>query len=749
MRQGEASFFPFRFLFLKRKMNKLKNTIILTATAIIIILMAATIIESGKGTPFVAENIYGTVWFVALWALLGCTSLAYTVCRKLQKKPSVFLLHLSLVVILTGAFASWLTSESGQIHLRKGESTTRMHLADGENSELGFKVTLKNFRIDYYPGTDAPMDYVSEIMVNNKTDNTTIGISMNNIGSYTGFRFTQAGYDSDMQGATLGVYHDNWGIAITYIGYALLLISILWTLFSKATRMRQLYRKATAALILALLLPTYAQAQENVNISKEFANDFGRLCVLSNSRISPINTVATNFVAKLSGKTSWNGMNANQVFAGWVFDVPYWEGVRMIEIKDKKAQEILGLNDKWASFDDFFDQYNEYKLEQPMKEATSKGDKQMLKHLRDADEKFNIIRMLYGGEMLKIFPYTGKDGHLVWLSPGQPLKGVMLEEKELTFVRKSMDYLAESVITGDTERANVILKKIYNYQHVRGSKVIPSSFRIGCEIFYNSLNTQHWSTMLYLTLSLLLAIGYTMGEGLRKRFRMQLIGSVVAIVMLIHTTVLLILRWYVSGHLPMSNGFETMQFMAWATLLLTLTMRKIEPVRQFGPLLSSFALLVAMITDSNPQITQLMPVLQSPLLSMHVMVIMFSYALFGLMALTSIQGIIAHRQGNIAKTDQLAALSRMLLYPAVGLLAIGIFIGAVWANVSWGRYWSWDSKETWALITMLIYAAPLHSELRWLQKPINVHIYMLLAFLSVLMTYFGVNYFLAGMHSYA
>ena len=240
-----------------------------------------------------------------------------------------------------------------------------------------------------------------------------------------------------------------------------------------------------------------------------------------------------------------------------------------------------------------------------------------------------------------------------------------------------------------------------------------------------------------------------MGEGLRKRFRMQLIGSVVAIVMLIHTTALLILRWYVSGHLPMSNGFETMQFMAWATLLLTLAMRKIEPVRQFGPLLSSFAMLVAMITDSNPQITQLMPVLQSPLLSMHVMVIMFSYALFGLMALTSIQGIIAHKHGNKAKTEQLAALSRMLLYPAVGLLAIGIFVGAVWANVSWGRYWSWDSKETWALITMLIYAAPLHSELRWLQKPLNVHIYMLFAFLSVLMTYFGVNYFLAGMHSYA
>ncbi len=733
----------------KVKMKILKNTILLTATVTILVLMTATIVESSKGTAFVANNIYGTTWFVLLWTLLAAASLAYFIRRKLHKKPAVLLLHLSFITILLGAFATWLTAESGQIHLRKGESTTRMHLANGENSELGFKVTLKNFRIDYYPGTDAPMDYVSELAAIDKNESQTIEISMNNIGSCNGYRFTQAGYDSDLNGATLGVYHDTWGIAITYTGYAMLLLSILLTLFGKSTRMRQLYRKATAAAVIALLLPMNVNAQESVNISKDFANDFGRLCVLSNSRISPINTVATNFVAKLSGKTSWNGMNANQVFAGWVFDVPYWESVKMIEIKDKKAQELLGLKDKWASFDDFFNEYNEYKLDLPMKEATSKGDKQILKHLRDADEKFNIIRMLYGGEMLKVFPYTGKDGHLVWIAPGQSLHNVVLEEKELTFVRKSMDYLAESVITGDSERANMILKKIYNYQHVRGKKVIPSSFRIKCEIFYNSLNTQRWPTMFYLSLSLLLVVGFTIGGNMKSRFRLTTVENVLTAVMLLHTTVLLALRWYVAEHLPMSNGFETMQFMAWATLLLTIILRKIEPVKQFGPLLASFALLVAMITDSNPQITQLMPVLQSPLLSMHVMVIMFSYALFGLMALIAIQGIIADRRNGKAKTEKLAALSCMLLYPAVSLLAIGIFVGAVWANVSWGRYWSWDSKETWALITMLIYAAPLHKDIKWLNKPVHVHVYMLLAFLSVLMTYFGVNYFLAGMHSYA
>ena len=739
-------------------MKKLKNTILLVAVAIIVVLMAATFIESRKGTPFAAQNIYGTPWFVALWAALAALSLAYILKRKLFKRLQVCMLHLSFVVILLGALASWLTAESGQLHLRIGESTNRMLLPDGETSQLGFSIKLKAFRIDYYPGTDAPMDYVSELSADGGE---TISISMNNIGQHAGYRFTQSGYDSDMQGTTLGVYHDPWGIGITYVGYALLFLSIILVLFGNKTRMLQYYRQATAnvpvgakalmlTFILALqLLPASMRAQESVKISKDFANEFGKLCALSNSRISPVNTIATNFVAKLSGRTSWDGLNANQVFAGWVFDVPYWEGVKMIEIKDKKAQEVLGLHDKWASFNDFFNEYNEYKLEKPMQEATSHGDKKMISHLRDADEKYNIIRMLYNGEMLKVFPYTNGKGRVEWYAPGQSLVGVHLDEKELTFVSKSMDYLAESVIMGDAERANVILKKIYNYQHVRGQKVIPSKFRIGSEIFYNTLNTQRWPTMLYLTLALLLIIGSTLGERVQKRYRMLLVGKVLTAVMLLHTTALLILRWYVSGHLPMSNGFETMQFMAWATLLLSLCLHKIEPVRQFGPLLAAFALLVAMITDSNPQLTQLMPVLQSPLLSMHVMVIMFSYALFGLMALIAIEGMLAAHKGNAAKTEQLASLSRFLLYPAVGLLAIGIFVGAIWANVSWGRYWSWDSKETWALITMLIYAAPLHADVQWLRKPLNLHAYVLIAFLSVLMTYFGVNYFLAGMHSYA
>lgn len=739
-------------------MKHLKNLILVVATAIILILITATIVESSKGTAFVRQHIYTSAWFVVLWAALAVVAAVYIVLRKNKSNisTSVLLVHASFLVILLGAFTSWTMAESGTIHLRQNETTSTMKDEEGKTKELGFEVSLKNFNVVNYPGTDAPMDYVTTLTANTQE----IKVSMNNIGSFNGYRFIQSGYDSDMQGTTLGVYHDPWGIGITYTGYALLFISLIATMASKKTRMRHLYRKALSlqgakawavtALLAVSSFATSANAQEMVKIDGDIADDFGKICVLYNSRITPINTVATSFVTKLCGKPTWDGLSSNQVFAGWIFDVPYWETVKMIEIKEKKAQELLGINGKWASFDDFWDNYNNYKLDAPLKKAYKDGDTKLQKQLRDADEKFNIIRMLYGGEMLKMFPYAGKQGHMQWFAPGQPLGNLKLDEKELVFIKKSMDYLAESIITGDKARAEEIAKKIYSYQHVRGKAVVPTKFRIYTETFYNKTNAQRLPVMLYLTLSLLLAIVSTLSLNNGKQKKTRLVSSVLTWVMLIHTTLLLALRWYVSGHLPMSNGYETMQFMAWATLIVTLVMQKrFLPVKQFGPLLSSFALLVAMITDGNPQITQLMPVLQSPLLSVHVMVIMFSYALFGLTALIGLQGLIAHHRKQEEKEQQLAALSQFLLYPAVALIAIGIFIGAIWANVSWGRYWSWDSKETWALITMLIYSAPLHADIKWLRKSQHMHIYMLLAFLSVLMTYFGVNYFLSGMHSYA
>lgn len=358
-------------------MKHLKNLILVVATAIILILITATIVESSKGTAFVRQHIYTSAWFVVLWATLAVAAAVYIVLRKNKSNisTSVLLVHASFLVILLGAFTSWNMAESGTIHLRQNETTSTMKDEEGKTKELGFEVSLKNFNVVNYPGTDAPMDYVTMLTANTQE----IKVSMNNIGSFNGYRFIQSGYDSDMQGTTLGVYHDPWGIGITYTGYALLFISLIATMVSKKTRIRHLYRKALSlqgakawavtALLAVSSFATSANAQEMVKIDGDIADDFGKICVLYNSRITPINTVATSFVTKLCGKPTWDGLSSNQVFAGWIFDVPYWETVKMIEIKEKKAQELLGINGKWASFDDFWDNYNNYKHDAPLKKA--------------------------------------------------------------------------------------------------------------------------------------------------------------------------------------------------------------------------------------------------------------------------------------------------------------------------------------------------------------------------------------------
>lgn len=213
------------------------------------------------------------------------------------------------------------------------------------------------------------------------------------------------------------------------------------------------------------------------------------------------------------------------------------------------------------------------------------------------------------------------------------------------------------------------------------------------------------------------------------------------------------LRGYVSNHLPLSNGFETMQFMAWCTLLLTfLLQRKFAMLLPFGFLLCGLTLMVSMLGESNPQITQLMPVLQSPLLSIHVVVIMIAYSLLAFIMLNGVTAVILHQSQKECKEqiERLQIISQIILYPAIFLLAIGIFIGAVWANVSWGRYWGWDPKEVWALITMLVYALALHPRsLPWFHRTMFFHVFCITAFITVLITYFGVNFLLGGMHSYA
>ena len=625
--------------------SKLKRLIITLYILLVVCIGFATVVEKYRGTAFVGEHIYGAWWFSALWAVLTVASLAYIMKQHLYKRMAVMLLHLSFVVILVGAFVTHLTAQRDTIHLRVG---IPYHLTSTS------QITLKEFRIINYPGTDAPLDYQSVILHGNEQ----VLVSMNKVGNIDNYRLFQQSYDSDGAGVSLGLSYDPYGIAITYFGYLMLLIGIIATLLSRHTQMRSLYRKAITVALLLISVNVYAEEKLPV-IDKDIAHRMGSIQVLYNNRICPLNTVATDFTMKMTGSASWKDYSADEVFFSWMIYYMPWE------------KELLLNNPK------------------------KKG----------AEDRKAVVEMFYNGQFTKIFPY--RIGHAVnWYSPGGQVLPREIPVKEQFFIKQSMDFLTEAIVTGQRDRAFEIIAKIKLFQRDMIGDVLPSENRTQAELFYNKLRSIKFPVLI---------------------------------------TAQLGLRWWLSGHIPLSNGYETMLFMAWVLLVLTIVLfRKFRFFLWIGPLAACCCLLVAMMTGSGSQITPLIPVLQSPLLSVHVMTVMCAYALFALQMMLGVYSFWT------SKLERITALSQLLLYPAIFLLTIGIFLGAVWANVSWGNYWSWDPKESWALITLMVYAIPLHkASIGVFNKPRFYHIYMISAFLAVLITYFGVNFILGGMHSYA
>ena len=767
-----------------------KKMIMVLYTLIVACIGFATIIEKYQGTTFVGEHIYGAWWFVALWAVLTVAALAYMVERRVYKRTAVMLLHLSFVVILAGALTTHLFARRGTIRLRTGVPEIIYVDKDHKVEHLPFPLTLKEFRIINYPGTDAPLDYQS-VILHGKEE---VLVSMNNIGYIEGYRLFQQSYDSDGNGVLLGISYDPYGIAITYLGYLMLFLGIIATLLSRKTQMRALYRKAITGALLLMSISAHAvdSLQLTVDslqltVDKDIAHRMGTINVLYNNRICPLNTVATDFVTKLSGNASWQGYSADEVFMSWMIYYSPWEKQKLIRVKSHEIQQMLGIDSQWASYSDFLDAYHEYKLQDAimgLKTGQSTIDR---KALMDADEKFHLVEMFYHGQFIRMFPYSIK-GVVNWYSPGGQALPREIPVKEQFFIKQSMDFLTESIVTGQRDRAFEIIAKIKLFQRDMIGDILPSERATATEIFYNTLRSYKWPVFLALTLSLILCVisvlkvkneelriksyDYRAAEdsrpecnhrsssaGLlpsgRKNSSFLTLNSSLIILnssLFIYISLQLGLRWWLSGHIPVSNGHETMLFMAWVLILLTfLLYRKFPIMLSFGPLIASFCLLVSMLAGSNSQLTPLMPVLQSPLLSVHVMTVMCAYAIFALQVLLGIQALLLMKKHqHTTQLDQITALSQLMLYPAVFLLTIGIFLGAVWANVSWGNYWSWDPKESWALITLMVYAVPLHkASLGIFRRPRFYHIYIVTAFLAVLITYFGVNYLLGGMHSYA
>ena len=412
-------------------MRRLKNITFAIFCLAMMVLAVASLLDNVTGVTGSSETVYDSVPFAAMWGVLTVLALVYIFCRKLWKAPATLLIHLAFSVILGGALVTHLWGEQGRMHLRDNETSNFYVGEDGIVEHLPFAVHLDHFEVEYYPDSDAPKDYISQIAFKTDGKEESAIISMNNIASCRHYRFYQSGYDEDMQGSILVVTHDPWGIGLTYMGYLLLLIGMLLFWLQPDSQYRQTFR--------------------------------------------------------------------------------IWK------------------SDRQAS----------------------------------------------ANRVMRWLPYV-------------------------SFV---------------------------------------------------------------------------------------LVLIIVGLVMF--------LRW-----------------------------------------------------TSAP----LMPVLRSPFFPLHVSVIMISYILLAFIMVNGFRAMClsGRKDGGKEKSVRLMRSSQLILLPALFMLIAGIFIGAVWANVSWGRYWGWDSKEVWALITMMFYSLPLHQQsLQWFANPRHFHVYCAFAFLIVLMTYFGVNYFLSGLHSYA
>ena len=691
-------------------MKLLKRTAFSLLGILLLILTIATILEKIYGTDFVNEYIYSSVPFVILWGVTAITSLLYIIKSKLHRQPVIFLLHLSLLFILAGAFTTWIYGEQGTMRVRQGEQQTSFTDSKGISHQLPFSITLNQFEIIYYKGTLAPMDFISHISVADKDCHHQIQgkVSMNDIFSYQHYRFYQSGYSEDNEGSVFSVSHDPYGIGITYAGYTLLLLSTVFFFFSPQSRFRQLLKSPLLHRSLTVILLLFAFSL-NSNFLKanspspkvlprEVAEHFGDLYILYNNRICPLQTFARDFTIKLYGSSSYKGLTPEEVLTGWLFYYDSWKNEPIIRIKSNEARKLLEIEGNYARLKDYISTINEYKLEKMMNHIRSGEQVTDKRGIEEADEKFNIINLVCTGAMMKIFPCRNIAGKtLEWYSQSDQLPQDMDNDKWV-FIRKSMSYVNEMIVMKKYNDACLLLEKIKKYQQKECDGLLPADNKFKAEKIYNQFDYSKSVAMACICIGLICFIYYCHCMASQKRTSRKaiIILNILLWIVFTYLSAAICLRGYVSNHLPLSNGFETMQFMAWCTLLLTfLLQRKFAMLLPFGFLLCGLTLMVSMLGESNPQITQLMPVLQSPLLSIHVVVIMIAYSLLAFIMLNGVTAVILHQSQKECKEqiERLQIISQIILYPAIFLLAIGIFIGAVWANVSWGRYWGWILKK--------------------------------------------------------
>ncbi|MBL0102291.1 MAG: cytochrome c biogenesis protein CcsA [Bacteroidetes bacterium] len=677
---------------------------------------------------------------------------------------------------------------------------TKIKLAYGKKPiELPFSIRLNDFILERYPGSESPSSYASEVTVLDSRNSIKLNhrIFMNNILDYDGFRFFQSSYDQDEKGTILSVNHDFWGTWISYFGYAMLALGCIITLLNKDSRFLSLRRiiaevrkerksgAFTIALILGLSLSSFAQSDTIPPVDAEHAELFGRLITQANDgRFEPVNTLAYDVLHKITRKDKFNlegrgEMSGVQVYLDMMTNPDFWKRQSIIYIKEQSVRDLVGITSKNGAFIDFFDAQGNYKLQKYADDAFRKKpveqnnfDKEIIK----LDERLNVFMMVFKGSILKIFPEPGSPNNK-WISFDEPFARVPLtgvinvinQDLKLQVLNYNgiMRVYAQAIIeakkTGDYSLADRIVGYITSIQRQDATtNLLPSETKISAEVFFNKaqifITLRNFYSILSLFLLLLAFIDNVRTKKNKIVTTLLNFGIVLLAAGFLYQTFGMVLRWYLLGYAPWSNGYEALLLVAWATLLAGFSFVRYSKITMAATsLLAFFVLMTASHSSYDPQLTNLTPVLKSYWLIIHVAVLTISYGFLGLgfiLGLMNLAIYLFKTKENHKRLDllifELTYINEMNITIGLILATIGTFLGGVWANESWGRYWGWDAKETWALVIVITYTLLLH--LRFVPKLHGKYVFnvaSVISFGSVLMTFFGVNYFLSkGMHSY-
>jgi cytochrome c-type biogenesis protein CcsB len=636
-----------------------------------------------------------------------------------------------------------------------------------------FSIYLKDFQLERYPGSQSPSSFASEVVLQDdniglKKD---IRIFMNNTLNYNGYKFFQSSYDTDEQGTILSVNHDLWGTWITYLGYALLILGIVLSMLNKNSYFQFLTRKlkqSSIKLVLILLtvggLSMGSAAQTGVgagipDINDETAELFSKLWVQGvDGRIEPLSTLNSEIVRKVSGKSSLYGKSADEVVLSMMTYPEIWRTMQIIKVSNKILAEQLGASGKFVTIEQLIDGQGNYKIADNVQEAYKKAPafrNQLEKEYINVDERVNICFMVFDRSMFNLYPRKTREAG--WYAPGA--NATDYSGGDSIFIHSGFQLLLQTIAEQKYTDAGQILMAVENFQNKYGGELIPSQSKRNIEILYNKVNPFKRVFPFYLLCGLLLLfvlfVNIFRQKQLPEFLRITFFG-VIFLMFLLHT-IGLVLRWYISGHAPWSNGYESVVYVAWAVMLAGFVFgRKYPMVVGTAAFLSGIALFVAHLSWMNPEITPLVPVLKSYWLAIHVAIITASYGFIGLSTFLGVIVMIlmvlrnkSNEQKVTGFIEQITTINEMSATVGLYFLTIGTFLGGVWANESWGRYWGWDPKETWALITVVIYSFIVHMRLIPPLKGIfNYNMASILGFASVMMTYFGVNYYLSGLHSY-